>query len=72
MAEAVTGKAESGVALPRSLVLDRDLSLFALYLIPSLYSAWFLGVRWGYVSCLASAVVWAIDDWGEQLSIAIR
>jgi len=33
MAEAVTGKAESGVALPRSLVLDRDLSLFALYLI---------------------------------------
>lgn len=45
-------------------VLDRDLSLFALYLIPTLYSAWFLGPRWGYVSCLASAVVWAIDDWG--------
>ena len=72
MAEAVTGKTESGVALPRTLVLDRDLTLFALYLIPTLYSAWFLGVRWGYVSCLASAVVWAIDDWGEQLSIAIR
>ena len=46
------------------LVLDRDLSLFALYLIPTLYSAWFLGIRWGYVSCLASAVVWGIDDWG--------
>jgi len=46
------------------LVLDRDLSLFALYLIPTLYSAWFLGIRWGYVSCLASAVVWVIDDWG--------
>ncbi len=46
------------------LILDRDLSLFALYLIPTLYSAWFLGFRWGYASCLASAVVWAIDDWG--------
>ena len=46
------------------LVLDRDLSLFALYLIPTLYSAWFLGFRWGYISCLASAVVWVIDDWG--------
>jgi serine phosphatase RsbU (regulator of sigma subunit) len=45
-------------------VVDRDLSLFALYLIPTLYSAWFLGIRWGYVSCLASAVVWVIDDWG--------
>jgi cell division protein FtsW (lipid II flippase) len=46
------------------LVLDHDLSLFALYLIPTLFSAWFLGIRWGYVSCLASAVVWVIDDWG--------
>ena len=46
------------------LALDHDLSLFALYLIPTLYSAWFLGIRWGYVSCLASAVVWVIDDWG--------
>jgi serine phosphatase RsbU (regulator of sigma subunit) len=46
------------------LVLDHDLSLFALYLIPTLYSAWFLGIRWGYLSCLASAVVWVIDDWG--------
>jgi hypothetical protein len=45
-------------------VLDRDLSLFALYLIPTLYAAWFLGIRWGYVTCLASAAVWAIDDWG--------
>jgi serine phosphatase RsbU (regulator of sigma subunit) len=49
------------------LVIDRDLSLFALYLIPTLYSAWFLGFRWGYVSCLASAVVWFIDDWGEAV-----
>ncbi len=47
------------------LIIDRDLSLFALYLIPTLYSAWFLGNRWGYVSCLASAAVWFIDDWGE-------
>jgi hypothetical protein len=46
------------------LIIDHDLSLFALYLIPTLYSAWFLGIRWGYVSCLASAVVWVIDDWG--------
>ena len=45
-------------------ILDRDLSLFALYLIPTLYAAWFLGIRWGYLSCLASAAVWAIDDWG--------
>lgn len=47
------------------LVIDRDLSLFALYLVPTLYSAWFLGIRWGYLSCLASAVVWFIDVWGE-------
>lgn len=46
------------------LVLGHNLSLFALYLIPTLYSAWFLGIRWGYLSCLASAVVWVIDDWG--------
>jgi phosphoserine phosphatase RsbU/P len=46
------------------LALDPDLSLFALYLIPTLYSAWFLGLRWGYVGCLASTVVWLIDDWG--------
>jgi serine phosphatase RsbU (regulator of sigma subunit) len=46
------------------LILDHDLSLFALYLIPTLYSAWFLGIRWGYVGCLASVVVWVIDDWG--------
>jgi serine phosphatase RsbU (regulator of sigma subunit) len=44
-------------------VTDPDLSLFALYLIPTLYAAWFLGIRWGYVSCLASAAVWAINDW---------
>ncbi len=47
------------------LVFDRDLSLFALYLVPTLYCAWFLGVRWGYLTCFASAVVWIIDDWGE-------
>jgi serine phosphatase RsbU (regulator of sigma subunit) len=46
------------------LVLDHGLSLFALYLVPTLYTAWFLGIRWGYVSCLTSAVVWVIDDWG--------
>ncbi|SPE31945.1 putative Phosphoserine phosphatase [Acidobacteriia bacterium SbA2] len=45
-------------------LLDQDLSLFALYLIPALYAAWFLGLRWAYVSCLASAVVWAIADLG--------
>ena len=39
------------------LAIDPDLSLFALYLIPTLYSAWFMGIFWGYVSCLASAVV---------------
>ena len=45
------------------LATDPDLSLFALYLIPTLYSAWFLGIRWGYISCLASAVVCFIEDW---------
>jgi len=45
-------------------VLDRDLSLFALYLIPTLYAGWFLGSRWGYLGCFASALVWIIDDWG--------
>ena len=45
-------------------LVDHDLSLFALYLVPTLYSAWFLGIRWGYVSCLASAVVWVIEDFG--------
>jgi serine phosphatase RsbU (regulator of sigma subunit) len=49
------------------LAIDRDLSLFALYLIPVLYAAWFLGVRWGYASCLASAIVWAAEDWGEAV-----
>ena len=46
------------------LALDHDLSLFVLYLIPTLYSAWFRGIRWGLLGCLASAAVWAIDDWG--------
>jgi serine phosphatase RsbU (regulator of sigma subunit) len=48
-------------------VVDRDLSLFALYLIPTLYSSWLMGIRWGYASCLASAAVWAIDDWGGSV-----
>ena len=48
------------------LVLGHDLSLFTLYLIPTLFSGWFLGIRWGYVSCIASAVVWVIDDWGGK------
>jgi serine phosphatase RsbU (regulator of sigma subunit) len=64
---AVHGVAFAGlfvlIAWP-DLVLDPDLSLFALYLIPILYSAWFLGVRWGYIGCVASAVVFLIDDWG--------
>jgi phosphoserine phosphatase RsbU/P len=49
------------------LVFDHDLSLFALYLIPTLYSSWFLGIRWGYASCLAGAAVWVIDDWGGKV-----
>ena len=44
--------------------IDPDLSLFALYLIPTLYSAWFLGMRWGYVSCLASALFCFVEDSG--------
>jgi len=47
--------------------IDRDLSLFALYLIPTFYAAWFLGIRWGYVSCLASGIVWAIEDWADAV-----
>jgi serine phosphatase RsbU (regulator of sigma subunit) len=45
------------------LSVDHDLSLFALYLIPTLYSAWYLGSRWAYGSCLAGGAVWVIDDW---------
>jgi len=48
-------------------VIDRDLSFFALYLIPTLYAAWFLGIRWGYGSCLASGIVWAIEDWADAV-----
>lgn len=44
-------------------VVDRDLSLFALYLIPTLYSTWYLGTEWAYGSCFAGGVVWFIDDW---------
>jgi serine phosphatase RsbU (regulator of sigma subunit) len=49
------------------LVLDPTLSLFILYLVPTLYAAWFLGTRWGYTSCLASALVWTVDDWGGSV-----
>jgi serine phosphatase RsbU (regulator of sigma subunit) len=45
------------------LVVDHDLSLFAMYLIPTLYSAWYLGAKWAYASCLAGGVVWFIRDW---------
>jgi serine phosphatase RsbU (regulator of sigma subunit) len=45
------------------LLVDRNLSVFALYLIPTLYSAWYLGTRWAYASCLAGGVVWFIRDW---------
>lgn len=45
------------------LVIDRDLSLFALYLIPTMYAAWYLGSLWAYGTCFASGVVWVIDDW---------
>jgi serine phosphatase RsbU (regulator of sigma subunit) len=47
--------------------IDRDLSLFALYLVPTLYAAWFLGIRWGYASCLASGVTWAAEDWADAV-----
>lgn len=43
-------------------ILDHDLSLFALYLIPTLYSAWYLGSKWAYGGCLAGGAVWFIDD----------
>ena len=45
------------------LSVDRSFSLFALYLIPTLYSTWYLGPSWAYGSCLASGVVWFVDDW---------
>ena len=43
--------------------LDPDLSLYAFYLIPAIYSTWFLSVRWGYVTCVASSAVWLVDGW---------
>src|ERR1700745_2398586 len=45
------------------LVVDHDLSLFALYLIPTLYSAWYLSIGWAYGSCLAGGIVWFVHDW---------
>jgi hypothetical protein len=47
------------------LSVDHDLSLFALYLIPVLYSAWYLGNRWAYGGYLAGAAVWVIDEGPE-------
>src|SRR5215471_7641923 len=45
------------------LIVDHDLVLFALYLIPTLYAAWYLGSRWAYGGCLASGMVWYVRDW---------
>lgn len=44
------------------LAVDHNLSLFPLYLIPTLFAAWYLGSRWAYASCLAGGVVWVVDD----------
>jgi len=52
-----------GFTASLDLVVDHDLSLFALYLIPTLYAAWYLGTTWAYASTLAGGVVWFIDDW---------
>src|ERR1700721_4417961 len=43
-------------------ILDHDLSLFALYLIPTLYSAWYLGGKWAHGGCLAGGAVWSSAD----------
>jgi serine phosphatase RsbU (regulator of sigma subunit) len=53
------------IALP-DLLLDRNLSFYALYLMPALYGVWFLGVHWGYASCVASVFVWFSDDRIQQ------
>jgi serine phosphatase RsbU (regulator of sigma subunit) len=44
------------------LIVDHNLSLFPLYLIPTLYSAWYLGNRWAYGTCMTSGVVWFAND----------
>jgi serine phosphatase RsbU (regulator of sigma subunit) len=44
------------------LVVDHNLSMFPVYLIPTLYSTWYLGSRWAYASCLAGGVVWFLND----------
>ena len=46
--------------------LDQNLSLYALYLVPSLYATWFLGSAWGYISCFLSGLVWLSDDIIQQ------
>ena len=35
-----------GLTACLDLVVDHNLSLFPVYLIPTLYSAWYLGSRW--------------------------
>jgi serine phosphatase RsbU (regulator of sigma subunit) len=51
-----------GLTVWLDLVVDHNLSLFPIYLIPTLYSAWYLGSRWAYTSCLAGGMVWFVDD----------
>lgn len=51
-----------GLTACLDLVVDHNLSLFPVYLIPTLYSAWYLGSRWAYASCLAGGMVWFIND----------
>src|SRR4051812_3627059 len=44
------------------LAVDRDFSLYALYVIPAVCAIWLLGSRWGYSACAVSALVWLTDD----------
>jgi len=65
IAAAIITKPQATVTL--DLVVDPNLSLFAVYLIPTLFAAWFLGYRWAYASCAAGAAVWWFEDWEEML-----
>jgi serine phosphatase RsbU (regulator of sigma subunit) len=51
-----------GLTACLDLVVDHNLSLFPVYLIPTLYSAWYLSSGWAYASCLAGGLVWFVDD----------
>jgi serine phosphatase RsbU (regulator of sigma subunit) len=51
-----------GLTACLDLAVDHNLSLFPVYLIPTLYSAWYLSIRWAYASCLAGGVIWFVDD----------